>query len=94
MLKENSLPRIAQKGEGTSHKKSDLETIREIRDTESEEEVTRKVRALTTNKEEEAAYRVEDGKQVLVRANRLRPRTHREGQGRAPLPQGRGEGRV
>lgn len=55
-LKNGTLPHIPQRGAGTFHTKKDIETIRRIKPTDSAEERGRKIRALTTNKPEEAAY--------------------------------------
>lgn len=56
MLVAKTLPSIPQEGEGTSHKKEDLESIRCIPGDASDEERDRITRACTTNKPEEAAY--------------------------------------
>jgi methionyl-tRNA formyltransferase len=56
MIKEGVLPQIPQEGEGTSHTKKDIQSIRELSHTMSTEELDRRTRALTTNNPDEAAY--------------------------------------
>jgi len=60
--------RVKQVNKGTSHLKKDLEKIREIMLEESYtgEELLNKLRALTTNNVDEAAYFIENGKKISV----------------------------
>jgi methionyl-tRNA formyltransferase len=70
LLLRHKLPRIPQTGTGTSHKKADLEAMRKIDPTGmSDAEMLRRVRALTTNRPEEAAYIEMDGKKHALCIN-------------------------
>lgn len=61
--------RVKQKGKGTSYKKSDLQKIREIKldDKIVVKDFLNKVRAHTTNNDDELAYYFEDDKKIGVR---------------------------
>ncbi|MFH0851229.1 MAG: formyltransferase family protein [Candidatus Peregrinibacteria bacterium] len=66
-LKSQTLPRLPQEGEGTSHAKGDIESIRDLDACADPALRERIVRGLTTNDPEEAAYRMIDGKRTPVR---------------------------
>ena len=59
LIQEGVLPSIPQEGEGTSHRKKDIESLRALTSEMSTEEIDRRIRALTTNNPEEAAYFIE-----------------------------------
>ena len=68
LLKSFSIPRVPQKGQGTEHIKSDLKRVRRL-DLDERlpvREVLRRIRALTTNRDEEAAWFEIDGERYLV----------------------------
>jgi methionyl-tRNA formyltransferase len=84
-LSDGSYRRIQQcSGTGTAHKKKDLDAsgVRELKLEESVPvgKLIRKLRALTTNKPEEACYFEEDGKVywVQVKMGELRPAAEQE----------------
>jgi methionyl-tRNA formyltransferase len=56
LLLEGTLPKIPQDGEGTSHKKKDIASLRELSNDMTSEEIERRTRALTTNNSDEAAF--------------------------------------
>lgn len=56
LLKTHALPRIPQVGDGTSHTKKDIESIRKLSHDMPQEEIEKLTRALTTNNPAEAAY--------------------------------------
>ncbi len=68
LLKRHALPKVKQRGKGTAHRKSDLEAVRRI-DLErmSASDIDRRVRGLTTNTIEEAAYIEDNGHRHLLR---------------------------
>lgn len=67
-LKSHTLPRIPQSGPGTQHVKTDLESMRRLHlhDRMTVGELLRRIRALTTNCEDEAAWFELDGERYLV----------------------------
>ena len=68
MLESRALPRIPQEGQGTAHVKSDLMRRRRL-DLDQHmkvRDVLRQIRALTTNRDDEAAYFEVDGERYLV----------------------------
>ncbi len=69
LLKAGPLPRIPQREAGTVHNKTDLQSLRRLdRKTMTAEELETRIRALTTNNPEEAAYFEEHGEEKRVRA--------------------------
>lgn len=68
LLKTNSVPRVAQEGQGTEHLKSDLRRVRrlDLDERMPVREVLRRIRALTTNRDEEAAWFELNGERFLV----------------------------
>ncbi|MDD5041849.1 MAG: formyltransferase family protein [Candidatus Peribacteraceae bacterium] len=70
LLQSQSLPRLPQSGEGTSHAKGDIERIRDLDACTDPALRERIVRGLTTNDPEETAYRTIDGKRTPVRFGR------------------------
>jgi methionyl-tRNA formyltransferase len=70
LLKTNALPKVPQTRGGTTHKKADLEAMRKLDPkTMSTEEMDKRIRALTTNIPNEAAYIEENGERILKRAS-------------------------
>ncbi|MFH1443908.1 MAG: formyltransferase family protein [Candidatus Peregrinibacteria bacterium] len=67
LLKNHSLPRILQQGEGTFHAKGDIEGIRHLDACTDPALAERIVRGLTTNDPNEAAERTINGKSAPVR---------------------------
>lgn len=69
MIRKHRLPRIPQLGDGTAHRKQDLDAQRCLRLDEAlpVRETLRRLRALTTNSWNEAAYFDEGGKRYRVR---------------------------
>jgi|GEM_PF-244762 len=68
LLESRALPRIPQEGQGTAHVKSDLTRMRRI-DLDQHmqaRDLLRQIRALTTNRDDEAAYFEVDGERYLV----------------------------
>lgn len=63
--------RLAQTDVGTSHKRADLEQIREftLDDQVVVGEFLDRLRALTTNRDDEAAFFIEDGRKIGVKIN-------------------------
>jgi methionyl-tRNA formyltransferase len=71
LLKKHCLLRKQQRGKGTAHKKADLEHMRCIDPkTMSEAEIDRRIRALTTNNPDEAAYFEANGHRHTLRIER------------------------
>ncbi len=68
LLKARALPRVPQTGQGTEHRKSDLSRVRrlDLNERLTVHEVLRRIRALTTNQDEEAAWFELDGERYLV----------------------------
>jgi len=68
LLLEYRLPRVPQEGEGTMHLKSDIHSIQKLKLEEYMEvgKVIRLLRALTTNKLQEAAYFEVDGSRYRI----------------------------
>lgn len=68
MLKARALPRIPQQGKGTQHIKADLTRVRRLNLDErmTVREVLQRIRALTTNRGDEAAWFEIDGDRYLV----------------------------
>ena len=56
LLLEGTLSKTPQEGEGTSHKKKDLASLRELSNDMTSEEIERRTRSLTTNNPDEAAF--------------------------------------
>ena len=73
-LQNHTLPSIPQGKEGTSHRKSDLDTVRrlDLHQSMLVADVVRIARALTTSREDEAAWFEVDGKRYLLRIS-IRP---------------------
>jgi methionyl-tRNA formyltransferase len=68
LMKARRLPRVPQVGAGTSHTRSELEVQRRLDLQEmSAVELLRRLRALTTNRWEEAGFFEQDGQRVRVR---------------------------
>lgn len=68
LLKKNKLPKKKQRGKGTVHKKAELESVRELHpERMTNDEVQKRIRALTTNNPEESAYLEIDGERFLIR---------------------------
>ena len=68
LLKRNALPKKKQRGKGTTHRKSDLEMMRHIAPAMmSEQEISKRIRALSTNVIDEAAYVEVSGHRHLLR---------------------------
>jgi methionyl-tRNA formyltransferase len=80
MLCERALPRRPQSGTGSSHAKADLEGMRELdlNRLERTGSVIDRLRALTTNSMDEAAYFKADGKTYRVRVEILEDEAHDE----------------
>ena len=68
LLYSNRLPRIPQQAGGTQHRKAELTSVRHLNLDEhtSVREVLRRIRALTTNREDEAAWFESDGTRYIV----------------------------
>ena len=66
LIKENRLPRIKQREEGTFHKKINIKNIQKVVLTKETSELINKIRALTTNKIEEASYFEENSKKYYM----------------------------
>jgi methionyl-tRNA formyltransferase len=75
-LRAGTLPRVPQSGQGSSHRKGDLESMRRLDLSESGtyELLLRRLRALTTNRWEEAAWFEHGGDRFLVRVE-IKPET-------------------
>lgn len=69
MIRERSLPRYPQSGTGTVHKKADLQRVQKLDLTEEcpVDALLRRLRALTTNRWDEAAVFEVNGKRYRVR---------------------------
>lgn len=68
LLKSGQLPRVPQQGPGTEHVKADLAAMRELHLDEQLPvgEVLRRLRALTTSREDEAAWFEQNGERYLL----------------------------
>ncbi len=68
LIVANRLPRVPQSGQGTEHRKQDLQTEQQLRLDAIEPigETLRRLRALTTNSWDEAAYFEKDGLRYRV----------------------------
>ena len=68
LMRSGTLPRTPQTGTGTSHTKSDLNCQRrlDLNERLPVHEVLRRIRALTTNRDDEAAWFEIDGERYLV----------------------------
>ena len=80
LLLANALPRIPQKGSGTEHVKADLNAIRrlDLNAHMTVKDVLQHIRALTTNRDEEAAWFELDGDRYLVQLTIRRDRSSSE----------------
>lgn len=69
LIKSRTLPRLPQQGQGTEHVKADLSRVRrlDLNARLTVREVLQQIRALTTNREDEAAWFELDGERYLVR---------------------------
>ncbi len=69
LIRENRVPRIPQQGDGTAHRKQELDDQRCLRldDARTIRHTLRRLRALTTNSWDEAAYFEEGGQRYRVR---------------------------
>lgn len=69
LIKSGQLPRVPQQGKGTEHVKADLDALRklELNEQMSIDEVLRKIRALSTNRDDESAWFEVDGIRYFVR---------------------------
>lgn len=74
LLRTKSLPRRRQEGTGTSHSKADLRKVQQLDLNQRERigELLRRLRALTTNRWEEAAFFEVDGRRYRIRVE-IRP---------------------
>lgn len=68
LLRAKSLPRIPQRGIGSAHRKSELNLVRQLHlhERTTVGELIRRLRGLTTNREDEAAWFESDGKRYLL----------------------------
>lgn len=78
LLKANRLPRIPQVGQGSEHQKSDLNRIRQLHLEERLPvgEVLKRIRALTTSRDEEAAWFQLGNERYLVQVSICRDHSY------------------
>jgi methionyl-tRNA formyltransferase len=79
-FRTGTLPRIPQSSSGTCHRTVDLESMRRqnLDESGTKGQLLRRLRALTTNRWDEAAWFEEDGERYLVRVE-IRPMTSGKG---------------
>jgi len=77
LLIANALPRAAQKGFGTEHVKADLNSVRrlDLNERVTVKELLQRIRALTTNHDDEAAWFELEGERYLVQLKIRRDRS-------------------